>query len=230
VNAVLDTGALKAVAAAPRNVLENVPGTRQDVLLGRTSCSNEAMELSDEALVQQAVGLNDTQAFEQLVRRHQRRILLLQQRFCRDHALAEDLCQETFLRAWRKLASFDNRGRFGGWLAKLAYNVFLQNLRKNKQRTTHETAESPASEAVATTPAPATMLDLETLLAVVSEDEQVLLVLNYAHGLSNSEIAGVLDTPEGTIKSQIRRAKQKIREHFDLASATSQNQATGAKT
>ena len=188
------------------------------------------MELSDEALVQQVVGLNDAQAFEQLVRRHQRRILLLQQRFCRDRSLAEDLCQETFLRAWRKLASFDNRGHFAGWLAKLAYNVFLQNLRKNKKRIAHETAESPTSEAAAITPAPAAMLDLETMLAVVSEDEQVLLVLNYAHGLSNSEIAAILDSPEGTIKSQIHRAKQKIREHFDLATTTSQNRATGAKT
>lgn len=188
------------------------------------------MELSDEALVQQAVGLNDVQAFEQLVRRHQRRILLLQQRFCRDRALAEDLCQETFLRAWRKLASFDNRGRFAGWLAKLAYNVFLQNLRKNKKRTDHETAENPASEAVANSPQPDQMMDLETLLAAVSEEEQVLLVLNYAHGLSNSEIAEILDTPEGTIKSQIHRAKQKIREHFDLVSPAGQNRPHGART
>ena len=197
---------------------------------GLMPCSNDNMELSDEALVQQAVALNDAKAFEQLMRRHQRRIVLLQQRFCRDRSLAEDLCQETFLQAWRKLASFDNRGRFAGWLAKLAYNVFLQNLRKNKKRNAHETPESPTSEAVATTPSPAAMLDLETMLAVVSEDEQVVLILNYAHGLSNSEIAEVLDTPEGTIKSQIHRAKQKIRDHFDLDPTTSQKRATGAKT
>lgn len=195
-----------------------------------TPCSNDEMELSDEALVQQAVGLNDAKAFEQLMHRHQRRILLLQQRFCRDRALAEDLCQETFLRAWRKLSSFDNRGHFAGWLAKIAYNVFLQSLRKNKKRTEHETAQSPSIEAVATTPKPGAILDLETMLAVVSEEEQVVLVLNYAHGLSNSEIAAVLERPEGSIKSQIHRAKQKIREHFDLDAAKSQNRTTGAKT
>ena len=71
----------------------------------RRSRAADVSELSDEALVQQALGLNDAGAFEQLVRRHQRKVLMLQRRFCRDPALAEDLCQETFLRAWRKLSS-----------------------------------------------------------------------------------------------------------------------------
>ena len=92
------------------------------------------MELSDEALVQQAIGLNDLGAFEQLVHRHQPRILMLQRRFSGDRALAEDLSQETFLRAWRNLDSFRGTGRFSAWLAKLAYNVFLQHIRKNGGR------------------------------------------------------------------------------------------------
>ena len=89
------------------------------------------MELSDEALVQQAIGLNDLGAFEQLVRRHQPRILMLQRRFSGDRTLAEDLSQETFLRAWRKLDSFRGTCRFSAWLAKLAYNVLLQHIRKS---------------------------------------------------------------------------------------------------
>lgn len=231
-NAGIGMGSFNGLADRSRNSPREAPVSTpsRQIPADPTACSNNTMELSDEALVQQVVGLNDVQAFEQLVRRHQRRILLLQQRFCRDRALAEDLCQETFLRAWRKLSSFDSRGHFAGWLAKIAYNVFLQNLRKNKKRVAHETAEDPTRDAAAATPTPGAMLDLATMLAVVSEDEQVALVLNYAHGLSNSEIAGILDSPEGTIKSQIHRAKQKIREHFDLAATNPQDRTSGAKT
>jgi len=181
------------------------------------------MELSDETLVQQAVTLDDRRAFEILVQRHQPRILLLLTRFSRDRSLAEDLCQETFLRAWRKLATYDHRGRFAGWLAKLAYNVFLTHLRRNRKRNELERPESAGSVAQATAAEleasvsdNTELADLDRLLAVVSHEEQIVLVLNYAHGLSNSEIATVLDRREGTIKSQIHRAKQKIREHFNL--------------
>lgn len=195
------------------------------------SCSNERMELSDEALAQQVVGLDDPQAFEVLVQRHQPKILMLQKRLCRDPALAEDLCQETFLHAWRKLATFDNRGSFAGWLAKLAHNIFLQSLRKNKKHRDHEVSEEQAGESAAAAPqsgeSAGNQLDLERLLAVVSNEEQVLLVLHYAHGLSASEIAKVVDSPDGTVKSQIHRAKQKIREHFELSPEVRQNQANG---
>ena len=70
------------------------------------------MEASDEILVSQVLGLGDTAAFEQLVHRHQPRVLLLHKRLVKDPALAEDLCQETFLRAWNKLRTFRATGRF----------------------------------------------------------------------------------------------------------------------
>jgi len=186
------------------------------------------MEQSDEALVQLAVGLADTRAFDVLVRRHQPRILMLQRRLARDPALAEDLTQETFLRAWRKLATYDRRGSFAGWLAKLARNVFLQHLRRTRRRRQTEVTELDDAHVQAEASGPAAaethpeLLDLDRLLAAVSEDEQVLLVLNYAHGLSNAEIAEVLGTREGTVKSQIHRAKEKIRARFGLAAASGQ--------
>jgi RNA polymerase sigma-70 factor (ECF subfamily) len=182
------------------------------------------MEVSDETLVQQVVRLKDLQAFERLVQRHEKRILHLQRRFIRDHALAEDLCQETFVRAWDRLDTFSGRGSFAAWLTKLAYNIFLQHRRKHAARTSRETPyeeEAEAGPAALEGPAPNAdeLPDLPRLLAILPEADRLVLLLSYGHGLSIAEIADVLETPDGTIKSQIHRAKEKIRRHFSIGAA-----------
>ncbi|MDH3641332.1 MAG: sigma-70 family RNA polymerase sigma factor [Gammaproteobacteria bacterium] len=185
------------------------------------------MEISDETLVRQAVTLKDVSAFEQLVHRHQVRMLHLQRRFVRDHALAEDLAQETFLRAWDKLDTFRGTGSFAAWLTRLGYNIFLQHRRKMSNATKAEQPypDDAEGDANATTEAMATpgphdeLPDLPKLLAVLPEAEQLVLVLSYGQGLSVTEISDVLDVPSGTIKSQIHRAKEKIRAHFKIEAA-----------
>lgn len=187
------------------------------------------MHVSDETLVQQVLGLQDVQAFEQLVRRHQTRMLYLQRRFVRDHALAEDLCQETFFRAWEKLDTFRGTGSFAAWLTRLGYNIFLQHRRKVSKAASLEQpyaedrdVEMSAGETSGRATAPAIhdeLPDLPKLLAILPEAEQMVLVLSYGQGLSISEIGEVLDLPPGTIKSQIHRAKDKIRQHFKIGVA-----------
>jgi RNA polymerase sigma-70 factor (ECF subfamily) len=176
---------------------------------------------SDETLAAQVVALADTAAFETLMRRHQQRIFYLLNRFSRDPGVAEELCQETFLRAWRKLASFEGRGPFGGWLTRLAYNVFLQHQRRRRHqpdaRSLEEPAMASAADEAAATPGPTgSEPDLERLLAAVSAAEQRLLVLTYAEGLSATEIGAMLGVSPGTVKSQIHRAKNKIRLQFQI--------------
>lgn len=165
---------------------------------------------SDEALALAAAETGDTAAFALLMRRHERRIYYLHLRFTRNSALAEELCQETFLRAWQKLPSFRGDGRFIGWLARLAYNVFLQQRRRSRV----EFADSAAE------PEPVALEDaapeLDRLLAVVSVDEQRVLILCYAVGLSAAEIGALLGLPAGTVKAQIHRAKEKIRARFQI--------------
>ena len=182
------------------------------------------MEVSDETLVSQALRLDDSDAFEALVRRHQPRVLLLHRRLAGDPAIAEDLCQETFLRAWRKLGTYQASGRFGAWLGKLAYNVFLQHVRRAGRAPApghvlelDAACELPANgAALSSDGAGDEVPDLPKLLGILSQEEQVLMVLSYAHGLSNNEISEVLGVPPGTVKSQIHRAKDKIRKRFRI--------------
>ncbi|MFV2089157.1 MAG: RNA polymerase sigma factor [Pseudomonadales bacterium] len=182
------------------------------------------MAISDETLIRQAVDLKDNEAFGQLVRRYQAKILLLQRRLTGEAALAQDLSQETFLRAWQKLDSFRGSGSFGGWLASLSYNVFLQHVRRHRR----QRAESPLGEAEL--PAPerddAALADLDRLLGVLEVEDQAIMVLSYAYGLSNSEVARVVGMPTGTVKARIHRAKAKIRERFDPQTRTGQPSVT----
>jgi RNA polymerase sigma factor (sigma-70 family) len=190
--------------------------------------SNDPTQVSDETLVQQVVRLQDVQAFEQLMRRHQTRMLYLQRRFVRDPALAEDLCQETFFRAWDKLETFKGSGSFAAWLTRLGYNIFLQHRRKSSKTADlerpylEENGEQNGELATRTEIDSATrdeLPDLPRLLAILPETDQMVLVLSYGQGLSVSEISEVLDVPAGTIKSQIHRAKEKIRQHFNIGVA-----------
>ena len=194
------------------------------------------MKPSDEVLIRQAVALSDAEAFGELVRRHQSRILLLQRRLTGERALAEDLAQETFLRAWQKLSSYRGSGSFAGWLARVSYNVFLQHIRRNR----HQRQEIPLGEfePPADTTDGADLADLERLLGVLEVEDQAIMVLNYAYGLSNTEVAEVVGMPVGTVKARIHRAKVKIREYLDghptkdrsTTSANTGRAATGRNT
>lgn len=172
----------------------------------------------DETLVARVVAMGDDKAYETLVRRYQQRIFYLLWRFTRNRWVAEELCQETFLRAWRKLDSFAGHGSFAGWLTRLAYNEFLQHRRR--RQITGDSLDDPrikaAAEAALAVPESTAAADLERLLAVVSPEEQNLLILSYAGGLSATEIADMMESSPGTVKSKIHRAKEKIRRHFHI--------------
>jgi RNA polymerase sigma-70 factor (ECF subfamily) len=173
-------------------------------------------EASDEALVASVVAVRDATAFEALVRRHQSRVRNWLRLLTRNSARADDLAQETFIRAWQRAHTFSGRGKFVSWLMKVAYNAFLEEQRGARLRTRIAATVSglqgdePAAGGGDEWP------DLERMLAVLSADERLALVLCYAHGLSHSEIAEVIDMPLGTVKSHVHRAKAKIRERFAL--------------
>jgi RNA polymerase sigma-70 factor (ECF subfamily) len=172
---------------------------------------------SDEELVGRAVSLQDAAAFGELVRRHQSQVRGCLRRLTRDFARADDLAQETFMRAWEKLPSFAGHGRFLSWLMKLAYNEFLQSARKARRyRAAVERfeAERAVSQSAAVETDNADNSDLDKVLAVLSEEERTVMIMAFGLGLSHGEVCDVTGMPLGTVKSHIHRARQRIQKTF----------------
>ena len=181
---------------------------------------------SDEALARRAAALHDPAVFGELVQRHQSRVRAFLRQLARDDALADDLAQDAFLRAWNKLPTFTGKGSFRAWLMTLTRNVFLQHARKAKRdrRLLEELESGPGRDLPL--PGPGTpeatggLNDLDRFMDALSEDERSVLVLSYGFGYSHVEVAAVTGLPVGTVKSHIHRAKARIREQFALPEAS----------
>jgi RNA polymerase sigma-70 factor (ECF subfamily) len=177
------------------------------------------MEISDEELVARAVAANDQEAFGELVRRHQSRVRGWLRQLTGDESQADELAQQSFIRAWEKLHTFSGRGKFPAWIMKLAYNVFRQSYR-DAQRDQRLGDALGAVQALID-PVQGELHDqeypdLSKMLAVLSDDERHAMVLCYAYGLSHGDASEVTGLPLGTLKSHIKRGKEKIRSRFDI--------------
>ncbi|MEJ2603679.1 MAG: RNA polymerase sigma factor [Gammaproteobacteria bacterium] len=179
---------------------------------------------SDEELVSLAVAAGDQRAFGELVRRHQSRVRGWLRHLCGDPAEADDLAQETFLKAWERLNTYAARGRFASWLMKLAYNEFLQAARKGQRRrhlarqfeADALTQGTTADESMSPTGRGTEVPDLPRLLAVLGEEERHVMLLGYGCGFSQAEIGEITGLALGTVKSHMHRGKARIRDAFGL--------------
>ena len=175
------------------------------------------MRGSDEDLTALVLASGDRAAFGELVRRHQGVVRGMLQRMCRDHALADDLAQDTFLRAFRKLDSFSGKGAFRSWLCSIAYTEFLQSARRQRSgdrmieryEVGLEDSEAPRDMG--------NVVDLDRALATLKEEERVLVVMCYSCGLSHSDAAEATGMPLGTVKSHVNRGRAKLQAWFQRA-------------
>ncbi len=175
------------------------------------------MRKSDQQCVLQALAGNHA-AYGELVARHQGRVRGWLRHLCGDHAEADDLAQEVFVRAWTRLGGLKDTARFCSWLMKIAYNEFLQNRRSSDRRNRmmeRYALDRKALGSAAPADAPEHALDLQRVLSVLSEKERAAVVLNYAYGYSHGEVSELTGLPLGTVKSLIHRGSLKAREHFD---------------
>ncbi|RDS86081.1 RNA polymerase subunit sigma-24 [Dyella psychrodurans] len=164
----------------------------------------------DQALVTRIRLNGDRRAFEQLVRRHQGMVRAQLRRLLRgDEAAADDLAQETFVLAWRKLDQFRGDARFSTWLYRIAYTCFLQARRIPAQ---HDGVDDEAMEQLqAPTRAMDLQLDLQRAMQRLSAAEQAVLLHCVQLGLSHEEASYVLAMPLGTVKTHATRGKAKLK-------------------
>lgn len=179
---------------------------------------------NDERLVEAAVG-GDREAFQLLVRRHQRGLVshLYRQTGKRDGAL--DLAQEVFLKVYLSLASFDPRYRFTTWLYRIASNCAIDHLRKKQPQTCSlhpdprsDQGEGPTRRLVGSDPTPDDMLRLhelqdrlETAIQELPVDYRQLILLRHRQHCRYDEIARITQLPIGTVKNRIFRAREMLR-------------------
>lgn len=171
----------------------------------------------------------DTAAFERLYRAHAGRINALVWRLCgNDAALAEDLVQEAFIRAWNKLHLFEGKSAFGTWLHRLAANVALSDRRIRVRRVAREL---PMDETVERTAMGERDLqvglrtDLEQAIAGLPERARTVLVLFDIEGYRHEEIARLTGMAVGSSKAQLHRARKLVRAALDAAPPDGESEA-----
>jgi RNA polymerase sigma-70 factor (ECF subfamily) len=168
--------------------------------------------LTDAVLVARVLADDDRHAFAELTRRHQSAVRALLRRLTKnDHGLADDLAQETFLQVYRSLRQFRGDAKFGTWIYRIAYNIFLAHARSAHPE---EPLPEQLPEAVdGPTPALASAMrmDLAKALATLSEGERAAIIQCYYQDLSHEEAAYVLGCPLGTVKTNVLRARQKLK-------------------
>ena len=181
---------------------------------------------TDRELVALAKG-GDAQAFGTLVRRHQRRIFRLAFHLVRTGAEAEDVTQETFVRAYQALDRFDGRSEPFTWLYRIAVNLSLNTIRARKTTRDSTPSDDPRIEALLTETRPSHGSDPaaqshQRRLAIalcdgidrLSDTLRTTLILVCIDGVGHDEAAKVLGCPEGTVAWRVHEARRKLREYL----------------
>ena len=167
----------------------------------------------DHALVR-AAGGGDVRAFEQLYRKHVRRVHAVLWRLCGDEARAQDLVQDAFVKAWQALPGFRFESAFSTWLHRLAVNTALMEFRARSGGAALET-DDEALDSHATPDSAgqrtALGLDLERAIATLPPRARAVLVLYDIEGWKHEEIATELGMAVGSSKAQLHRARQLLR-------------------
>jgi RNA polymerase sigma-70 factor (ECF subfamily) len=178
----------------------------------------------ERAWIEQAL-TGDRAAFGQLVRAYERPVYNLTYRMLGDHAEAEDAAQETFLRAYTKLATYEPGRKFVNWLLSIASHHCIDRLRR-KGRAPQLSLEGPLPPQwlTSTAPRPDQVVDqreerdqVRESLDALPPDYRAAIILRYWYDLSYREIASAMDTTESAIKSRLHRARRMLAQELQAA-------------
>lgn len=182
-----------------------------------------AGDSAEEDLVERSRA-GDTAAFERLYRVHCGRVHAVCLRMLGDRGRAEEATQDAFVRAWQRLGSFRGDSAFGSWLYRLAANVAVDRLRRERR---HEAGEAwseddgedpgapPAAEPAPAASRPGAAIDLERAIRTLPPRARAVFVLHDVEGYRHGEIAALTGVAEGTSKAQLHRARRLLREALE---------------
>jgi RNA polymerase sigma-70 factor (ECF subfamily) len=172
----------------------------------------------------------DEAAFEEIVKRHSPRIFRVASQFFRRREAVEDAAQETFLKAYTQLSSYEERGSFEGWMVRIATNTCINILRSAKRRPEYSISELTKEEDDWLEQRMVDVLDpkqssvenqlvaadlAEKLLEEVSPDDRTVLTLMDGNELSVKEVAGMTGWSESNVKIRAMRARQRMRQAME---------------
>jgi RNA polymerase sigma-70 factor (ECF subfamily) len=183
---------------------------------GKAVAETPTQPESDQQLAKAAAG-GDMAAFEELYRRHNRRVYALCLRMTQNQTEAEDLMQEAFIQLFRKVGSFRGDSAFTTWLHRLTVNQVLMHLRKRSVKLEKTTEEGDTPEQmVMGTENPNTMpvvdrIALDRAIAQLPPGYRSVFVLHDIEGHEHEEVARMLGVAVGTSKSQLHKARMRLR-------------------
>jgi len=170
------------------------------------------VESTERALVERAAR-GDVDAFEELYRANSGRVYALCLRMSGDPLLAEELAQEAFVHAWRKLGSFRGASSFSTWLHRVTVNVVLGHRRSRARREARVTTSSDLEihNHIAPAAPDGVAVDLERAIASLPDGARTVFVLHDVEGFRHREISRLAGIAVGTSKAQLHRARHLLR-------------------
>ena len=193
-------------------------------LLGGQEEAPRVVADPEGARLASAAAKGSADAFRAIVERHQDQVYRLVLRMVRDPGVAEDVAQETFLKAYRALGSYDPQWKLGSWLLKIAHNATIDHLRRQRLDTRPlETAADddapslldvladeaePGPEAL--TRGRALARDLRAAVDTLDPAYRELILLRFQEGLAYQDIADATGLPLGTVKVRLHRGRKRL--------------------
>jgi RNA polymerase sigma-70 factor (ECF subfamily) len=185
-------------------------------LLSSTSARPAPPACGSEGLSEdvRAAQKGDVVAFGRLYRAHVGRVYALCLRLTADTARAEALAQDSFVKAWERLATFRGESPFAAWLRQVTVNVVMGDRRASSRRLRRvaPTDDDAVLEAPAAPRMDAERLDLERAIRVLPETARTVFVLHEVEGYGHEEIASLMGIAEGTSKAHLHKARGKLQE------------------
>ena len=183
------------------------------------------MALTDDELVAKSVG-GDAESFNQLILRWERPIYALAYRVIGREEDARDVCQETFLRAFRALPGFKGQAKFSSWLYRIALNLCRDWIRRQRRAPVMQMPEGVDPGELAAERGPVESIEelvsrrelsavVEEAMALLPEEQRTAIILKEYHGMTFQEIADMQGCPLSTVKTRLYQGLTVLRRHLE---------------